>query len=405
MTGSTTAPSQLPKAAKLRIAFAFYAAVLLEGMMLASIGPNLDSLALNSASTTEQIAILFTANSLGYIIGSLIAARLYSRLPGNTVLAVALVWMSLLTATIPLMGSVWTMVVVFVLVGLPVGLLDVGGNTLLVWLFRRDVPPYMNALHLAFGVGAFLCPLIVGRFALAEGDTTRSFWLFAALMIPVALWLWRLPSPDAPTETTAPAAGTVIIRRYAYFLGLMGLLFFMHVGGELAFGGWIYKYAEEVGVGGQATSFVLNSMFWGGLVIGRVIAIPLSLRWSARMMLQVDLAACAGFIGLIWLLPDSTVALWIGTIGFGMAIASVLASCVNYTQERMPMASHVMAIFFIGASLGSMSLPWVIGQFFDSRGPETMIWVVGGAIVAGLVVFAWIQAHTSRRMPIIEKAA
>ncbi|MFH1103484.1 MAG: MFS transporter, partial [Actinomycetota bacterium] len=165
MTRSVTAPSQLPKADKLHIAFAFYAAVLLEGMMLSSVGPTLDGLAENSASTTEQIAILFTANSLGYIIGSLVAARLYARLRGNRVLAVALVWMAALTATIPFLGNLWLMFLVFMLIGLSVGLLDVGGNTLLVWLYRRDVPPYMNALHLSFGIGAFLCPLIVDRFA------------------------------------------------------------------------------------------------------------------------------------------------------------------------------------------------------------------------------------------------
>jgi len=400
MTRSVMAPSQWPKADKLRIAFAFYAAVLLEGMMLSSVGPTLDGLAENSASTTEQIAILFTANSLGYIIGSLVAARLYARLRGNRVLAVALVWMAALTATIPFLGNLWLMFLVFMLIGLSVGLLDVGGNTLLVWLYRRDVPPYMNALHLSFGIGAFLCPLIVDRFAVGGGDSTRAFWLFAALMIPVALWLLRMPSPDSPTETAAPAAGIAIIRRYAFFLGLMGLLFFMHVGGELAFGGWIFNYADELGFGGQTTAFVLNSMFWGGLVIGRVIAIPLSMRWSPRLMLQIDLLACAGFIGLIGLLPDSTAALWIGTVGFGMAIASVFASCINYTQERMPVSSHVTAIFFIGASLGSMSLPWLIGQFFDSRGPGTMIWVVGGAIVGGLVLFAWIQVHAARKMTI-----
>src|SRR3990172_1400145 len=213
MTPTATPPSQLPKADKQRLAFVFYAAVLLEGVMLASIGPTLDALADNSSSTTGQISILFTVNSLGYITGSLLAGRLYARLRGNAVLAAALVWMALLTATIPLLSSLWLLILVFTLIGLSIGLLDVGGNTLLVWLFRRDVPPYMNALHLSFGVGAFLCPLIVGGFALAEGDTTRSFWLFAALMIPVALWLWRLPSPDAPTETTAPAAGTVKIGR------------------------------------------------------------------------------------------------------------------------------------------------------------------------------------------------
>jgi FHS family Na+ dependent glucose MFS transporter 1 len=400
MRPPTTPPSQLPKPAKLRIAFAFYGAVLLEGVMLASIGPTIDALADNTGSTTEQIAILFTANSLGYIVGSLVAARLYSRLPGNGVLAVALVWMAILTATIPWLGSLWALIAVFALIGVSVGLLDVGGNTLLVWLFRRDVPPYMNALHLSFGVGAFLCPLIVDRFAVGDGDATRAFWLFAALMIPVALWLTRMPSPDSPPEASAPAAGTVIMRRYAWFLSLMGVLFFMHMGGELAFGGWIFNYADDLGFGGQTTAFVINSMFWGGLVIGRIIAIPLSTRWSARMMLQVDLLACAGFLGLIWLLPDSSAALWIGTIGFGMAIASVFASCINYTQERMPMSSHVMAIFFIGGSLGSMTLPWLVGQFFDSRGPKTMLWVVGGAVVGALAVFAWIQVHSARRMPV-----
>ncbi|OFW67491.1 MAG: hypothetical protein A2Z12_00240 [Actinobacteria bacterium RBG_16_68_21] len=403
MKRSAIAPSQLPKADKLRIAFAFYGAVLLEGVMLASIGPTIDALADNSASTTEQIAILFTANSLGYIVGSLLAARLYARLPGNRVLAGALVWMALLTATIPWLGSLWLMIGVFALIGLSVGLLDVGGNTLLVWLFRRDVPPYMNALHLSFGIGAFLCPLVVDRFAVGGGDATRAFWLFAALMIPVALWLTRVPSPDSPPETAEPTAGTAIVRRYAYFLALMGLLFFMHVGGELAFGGWIFNYADELGFGSQTTAFLINSMFWGGLVVGRVIAIPLSLRWSARMMLQVDLLAAVGFIGLIWLLPDSAAALWIGTVGFGMAIASVFASCINFTQERMPVSSHVTAIFFIGASLGSMSLPWLIGQFFDRRGPEVMIWVVGGAILAGLVLFAWIQVHVGRRMGIVAR--
>jgi len=396
MTQTATPPSQLPKADKQRLAFVFYAAVLLEGVMLASIGPTLDALADNSSSTTGQISILFTVNSLGYITGSLLAGRLYARLRGNAVLAAALVWMALLTATIPLLSSLWLLILVFTLIGLSIGLLDVGGNTLLVWLFRRDVPPYMNALHLSFGVGAFLCPLIVDRFAVATDDATTAYWLFAALMIPVALWLTRVPSPDSPSETAAPAVGNALVRRYAYFLGLMGLLFFMHVGAELAFGGWVFSYADELAVGGQTTARVLNSAFWGGLVIGRLIAIPLSLRLPPRVMLQVDLLGAAAFLALIEFVPNWPPALWIGTIGFGMAIASMFATCINYAEERMPITSQVMAMFLVGASLGSMTLPWVAGQLFDRRGPETLIWVVGGAILAGLALFAWIQAHAAR---------
>lgn len=390
MPGSAVVPSLLPLKEKRRLAFAFYAAVLLEGVMLASIGPTLDALSDKSGSTTGQISILFTVNSLGYIIGSLLAGRLYARVRGNTVLAIALVWMAALTATIPLLGSLGMMIVVFALVGLSIGLIDVGGNTLLVWLFRRDVPPYMNALHLCFGIGAFLCPLVVDRFAVATDDATDAFFLFAALMIPVAIWLTRVPSPDSPGETSGVEGGR-LVRRYAFFLGLMGLLFFMHVGGELAFGGWIFSYADELDIGGSTTARVLNSAFWGGLVLGRIIAIPLSKRLSPRAMLQLDLVSAIGFLAVIGLLPEWPPALWIGTIGFGMAIASVFATCINYAEQRIPLPSQVMAVFMVGGSIGSMTLPWVAGQLFDRQGPETLIWLVGGAIVAGLGLFMWLD--------------
>jgi MFS transporter, FHS family, Na+ dependent glucose transporter 1 len=396
MPATTAAPSRLPIAGKRRLAFVFYAAVLLEGIMLASIGPTLDALSDKSGSTTGQISILFTFNSLGYITGSLLAGRLYARLRGNGVLAVALVWMAVLTATIPLLASLWLMIVVFTLIGLSIGLIDVGGNTLLVWLFRREVHPYMNALHLCFGIGAFLCPLVVDRFAVTTDDATNAFFLFAALMIPVAIWLTRVPSPDSPTDTTA-TAGSVVVRSYSVFLGLMGLLFFMHVGAELAFGGWIFSYADELDIGGSTTARVLNSAFWGGLVVGRLAAIPLSTRLSPRAMLQVDLIASAGFLALIGLAPEWPAALWIGTIGFGMAIASVFATCINYAEQRMPLPSQAMAVFMIGGSIGSMTLPWVAGQLFDRQGPETLIWLVGGAIVAALGVFAAIQRHATGR--------
>src|SRR3990170_8195835 len=113
MTRSATIPSQLPKPEKLRIAMVFYVTVLLEGVMLASLGPTLDDLADNSGSTTEAIAILFTVNSLGYITGALLAARLYTRLRGTMILAGALAATAVLTFTIPWLGELWVLIAVF----------------------------------------------------------------------------------------------------------------------------------------------------------------------------------------------------------------------------------------------------------------------------------------------------
>lgn len=383
---------------RLLVAFALYAPVLLEGIMLSSIGPSLDVLADQSGSTLSRISILFTANSLGYITGSLLGGRLYERRDGTGILAVALASMAVLTALIPVAGSLGLLVVLFAIIGISIGLVDVGGNTLLVWLFGSEVPPYMNTLHLGFGIGAFLSPLIIDRFAVITGNAANAFYLFAILMVPVAVWVYRTPSPHPP-ETIGTERSFDVIRRHTVWLGAIAVLFFMHVGAELSFGGWIFSYADELGVGAETTSRVLNSMFWGGLVLGRLIAIPLSRRLSPTSMLQLDLAGALVSLGLLAFAADWPASVWIGTVGFGMSVASMFATCINYAGERITITSHVTALFLIGGSAGSMSMPWLVGQLFESRGPEWMVYIVGAASVAAVVLFAGIRATAPPARP------
>jgi FHS family Na+ dependent glucose MFS transporter 1 len=395
--GAIVPPSQLPTRRKLRIAAAYYAAFVLLGLMLTSIGPSLDALRAQSGSTIEAIALLFTANALGYIAGSLLAARLYVRIPGSRVLPGALLVLAALTLTVPSLGSLGALVVVFGLIGIPLGVMDVGGNTLLVWLFRDDVPPYMNALHLSFGVGAFLGPLVFDRFAVATGNAATTFWLLAALMVPVAAWLARLPSPDAPSATRVDVDGRSVLRRYAWLAGLIAAFFFMHMGAELAFGGWIYTYADA-GTGSATTARLVNAAFWGGIVLGRLAGVPLALRLSPRTMLLVDLLGATLSLGLLIALPDAVPALWIGTIAFGISVATMIPGSFNLAERRMPISSQVSSTFLIGGSLGTMVLPWVVGQLFVPVGPLSVMYVTLAAIAAAWLLFGLILRHRPRRV-------
>jgi fucose permease len=257
----------------------------------------------------------------------------------------------------------------------------------------------MNTMHLGFGVGAVLSPLLVDRFAVATGDAATAYWLFAALMIPVAVWIYRTPSPRQPAQPGTRAT-TGVVRRHRWFIAVTAVFFFLHVGAELSFGGWIFSYAEEAGQP-ETTARLLNSFFWGGLVAGRLLAIPLSKRLQPARMLQLDLAGAIVSVALIGLFPDSSPALWIGTIGFGASVASIFASSINYAEQRMAITSHVTAVFLVGGSAGSMTLPWVVGQFFDSRGPESMTWVVGGAIIAATALFAIMKTAAPDRTVVI----
>ncbi len=398
-----TPPSEWPRRRKLHIAAGYYATYVLLGLVLTCIGPSLDALQAQTGSTTQAIALLFTANSLGYIAGSLLAGRLYPRMRGNRVLAGSLLVLALLTATVPGIGALGLLVAVFALIGIPLGVMDVGGNTLLVWLFRDEVPPYMNALHLSFGVGAFAGPLIFDRFAVATGNAATTFWLFAVLMVPVAVWLTRLPTPDSPAEAGVAVDGRTVLRRYGWLIGLIAAFFFMHMGGEMAFGGWIYTYAD--GVMGSATAArLVNSVFWGGIVIGRLIAVPLALRRSPGAMLRLDLAGALASLILIILVPGSVPALWIGTLGFGLSVASMIPSSFNLAERRMPITSQVSATFLVGGSLGSMTLPWLVGQASVPYGSLSVMYVTAAAMLAAAGLFIAILRSPRPRGSAVERA-
>jgi FHS family Na+ dependent glucose MFS transporter 1 len=268
--------------------------------------------------------------------------------------------------------------------GLAVGLIDVGCNTLLVWLYRSEVAPHMNVLHLSFGVGAVLSPLLIDRVDVVAGDAAKAYWLFAALMVPVAIWMLLTTSPRQPLHRDSPQRGGVV-RRHAVFLGIIGLFFFMHVGAQSSIGGWIFNFAEEQGQP-ETTARLLNSVFWGGLVLGRLLAIPLSKRVRPLTMLTIDLSGAAASLLLIGLFPDSSAALWLGSAGFGASIASVFATSINFAERRIPITSHVTAVFLVGGSSGSMTMPWIIGQYFETSGPATMLWVAGAAVAASAIL-------------------
>lgn len=408
MTLGSTAPSLLPKARKLRIAGSYYAAYLLLGLMLTSIGPGMDALQEQSGSSKAAVGFLVVVMSLGYVVGSIVGGRLYVRLVGHRVLSASLLAMALLTFTIPWLSALWLLIGVFFLIGLALGIMDVGGNTLMVWLYRSDVPPYMNALHLCFGIGAFLGPLVMNGFAAATDSAVTTYWLYAALMLPVTLWLARMPSPESP-PAEEPAVGIrTALRRHAWLITLISAFFFMHMGAELAFGAYITSYAQDQVSYSESLARVVNSMFWGGLVVGRLVAIPLALRLRAGSMLQIDLLGAGAGIALIALLPGSTVALWIGTIVLGMSIASMIPSSINFAGERMPITSQITALFLVGGSLGSTVLPLIVGQLYGDGAaarPEMMVYVTAGAVVAAIALFSAMTGHTRRRRPQTEPTA
>lgn len=393
-TTVSTKPIPAAVSGKVSKTIAYYAAFVALGLVVASLGPTLPGLAEHTRTRLSEISFLFTARSLGYLLGSLLGGRLYDRVPGHWVMVTALTMMAVMLTLAPLMSLLWLLTIVLLILGMAEGGLDVGGNTLLVWVHRHRVGPFMNGLHFFFGIGAFVSPIIVAQTVLMSGDIIWAYWVLALLMLPVAAWLLRLPSPPAQTVVPDDPVGRVD----HLLVTLIALFFFLYVGAEVSFGGWIFTFAVTLNLANETIAAYLTSAFWGALTLGRLLAIPIAARLRPRVILLGDLAGCLVSLSIILLWPNSLAALWLGTLGVGLSMASVFPTTLSLAERRMTVTGRVTGWFFVGASAGAMFLPWLIGQLFETIGPRVMMLAMMVNLMAAAAVFVGLVVYSTRRV-------
>ncbi len=371
----------------------YYIAFIALGLSTASLGATLPELAEQTRSVIAEISYLFTAHSVGYIAGTLLGGRLFDRLPGHPLLAAVVLVIALGLVLVPLTPWLPALFLVWVMIGGAIGVLDVGGNALIVWLHRDNVAPFMNGLHFFFGVGALGSPVIIDFVAEWAGNIVWPYWVVALIMIPAPLLLFRLRSPEPMTVSEDEASGpssTVLV-------ALISVFFFTFVGAELGFGGLINTYAQEGLLLDSTTGRLLTSAFWGSLTAGRLLVIPVAFRVSPRTILAFCLAGCLAGLVLILSFSASMPMIWLGTLVYGVSMGPVFPTALNFAERVMTITGRVTGYFLVGGSVGSMTLPWVIGQLFEPVGPWVMLGVLIVDMVISVGIFLAILTTSHRR--------
>lgn len=221
----------------------YYLSFILFGLSGAIVGPTLPSLAAQTNTQLDGISFLFIASALGFTLGALLSGRVFDRFSGHPVLTIALLAMSLLLALVPVTPWLWGLLLVMFLIGWMSSVIDVGSNTLIVWIYRHRVGPFLNGLHFAFGLGAFLAPLLVAQVIVVTGSFQWSFWLMALLPLPIAVLLANIPSPRPARNVQEKQTDE---SNSAKLIVLITAFFFLYTGSEVAFGNWIFTYATSL---------------------------------------------------------------------------------------------------------------------------------------------------------------
>ena len=192
----------MTKSEKLRNTSGYYLLFVSLGYSLGITGPALPSLAEQTGSTLGAIGSIFLFGALGGMLGTAISGRLFDRLSrGYLLLGLAQLASAVLFALIPQAGSLPVLLLIFFISGLPVGMINTGANTLLMWTHGKNAGPYINGLHFSFGLGAFLAPTVFAQVLKLGGTYQHAYWALAGLAVLVGLFvLFLTGSPEQPDK-------------------------------------------------------------------------------------------------------------------------------------------------------------------------------------------------------------
>lgn len=361
----------------------YYASFTILGLSMALLGPTLPGLAKQVQASLSQISILFAAVSLGNLVGGLVTGRLFDKHAGHVLMGGGALAMFAFQICIPIVSWLWSLALLFLFLGITQSLLLVGGNTLVLWRYQAKSAAVMNAVHFCFGLGAFLAPVLLAQVLQLTAEIRWAYWGAALPLLLLGAWLLgnsRSSPKPLPVSSESEGPG------YRSFVFWASVFLFLYVGAEVGFSGWIYSYAIAKEMADPVTAGYLTSLFWLSLMVGRLFAVAFFRGFLSQRILRTNLVGCLASLILLLVANESTVLLWVGTICLGLSMASTYPTLLTLAQQTVRITGAIGGWFEAGASIGAMSIPWLIGQLFEPLGPVSFLYVIAVVVALSLLI-------------------
>jgi MFS family permease len=143
----------------------------LTGTAMGLFGPMLPSLAKNTNVDVTDASWIFSIRSFGIYLGGNIATVGLKKINPILLLLLSGVFQLISLFLIPVATHILLLVCVVLVISIVIGVIDSGGQLLILTHFRRDAAPLIQLFHFVFNVGAILGNTVVALFVEPSGET------------------------------------------------------------------------------------------------------------------------------------------------------------------------------------------------------------------------------------------
>ena len=248
---------------------------------------------------------------------------------------------SILLTAIGLVGisfspNVVVMLICSVIMGYGAGAIDTGLNNFVSLHYKAQ---HMNWLHCFWGIGVTVSPMIMSQFLTGETGAWRNGYRVVALMQVAfaVLVLFTLPKwkkLEAPVSAESEEKGDKTLMDILKTKGIVTsiLSLGLYCSMEFLLGTWGATFIVNTLGLSPDTAAMWVSLYYGGIMLGRVIAGFVSMKYSDNSLIRAGIIVC--FAGMIVLLLPLGAYSLAGLLLIGIGFGPVFPSTLHAVPER-----------------------------------------------------------------------
>jgi fucose permease len=237
-------------------------------------------------------------------------------------------------------------------------------------------------LSAAWCIGAVLSPCL-STVLVARMSASARLGLFAPLYL--------LPLFISPAETHAaarplshqPAGWSTLFSVDAM---LCTIAFLIYGGIEASISAWVPVFATRYTAGPLVAAQWVVSIFWFGLIVGRLLMARFASHAIERFLLRI--ATFASVTCLLWLLVSPNFALIVAAAAvMGMCLSPLFPLLLSFSLSG-GYSNRIMGVMLACCALGSALFPWLLGILSSAFSLRAGMMLPVAALVA-LLIFRW----------------
>lgn len=248
---------------------------------------------------------------------------------------------SVLLTAIGLVGisfapNVVVMLICSIIMGYGAGAIDTGLNNFVSLHYKAQ---HMNWLHCFWGIGVTVSPMIMSQFLTGEAGAWRDGYRVVALMqvafallVLVTLPKWKRFEAPVSAESEEKGDKTLldILKTKGMITSILSLGLYCSM--EFLLGTWGATFIVNTLGLAPDTAAMWVSLYYGGIMLGRVIAGFVSMKYSDNSLIRAGIVV--SFLGMVVLLLPLGATSLVGLLLIGVGFGPVFPSTLHAVPER-----------------------------------------------------------------------